>query len=104
MAKLKATPFIIIGGILHLCALIAVETPIMNCEARPECISPASKILVQILMFPMNLISILLHLGGPATSLTFVAIIFNSFVAMTIVWFVFVRPFLWLAKRKDYNE
>jgi hypothetical protein len=94
MNKVKALPFIILGGLAHLCAVVAVNWPVLECESRTECITPVTRVLQNILGFPLNFISRLFSSAGPVTSLTFIAIILNSFVAMTLVWFVLIRPFV----------
>lgn len=101
MGRLMALPFIVIGGILHLCALFAIEIPILNCEARPECVSDGSAVALRILGFPMDVIISIFNLGGrPLTQVMLLAGLLNSFVAMAIVWFALVRPFVVRAKRK----
>lgn len=100
-----ALPVITIGGMLHLGTLIAIELPILNCEARPECISTGNAIALRILGFPMNAIESLFNLGGrPLTQLMLLAGILNSFVAMTIVWFAVVRPIVMYARRRNANS
>lgn len=49
----------------------------------------------------MNVVISIFGLGGhPLTQVMLFAGLLNSFVAMAIVWFVLVRPFVVRAKRK----
>ena len=106
MKKLKVAPFIIVGTLVHLGLGFAVFSKRANCNFQAECLSTAMKVCEQILALPLNLLVEFFHLGGgEQIELLFIYPALNSFLVVTIIWALLVRPFVQRArKRANTNE
>jgi hypothetical protein len=102
MAKLKAIPFILVGTVFHLVLCLAVIATVMSCANPTACESPLTNLWEQILGFPLSLIRMLSHQGySPASEFSIFYIPLNSLLAVTIIWFALVRPFVRHAVKKN---
>jgi hypothetical protein len=102
MIKLKAAPFIVVGILVHLGLCVAVFSLRVNCNFRDQCMSTFARISEQILAMPLSLFFMLLRLGGGApTGFNLLYPIINSIMAVTILWFVLVRPLMQRAARRS---
>jgi hypothetical protein len=102
MVKLKAVPFILMGTVVHLGLCMLVVQAEVECEDRINCVSPLTRIFEQILAFPLSLVRMLFHQNDTlANGFTIFYVIFNSLLAVAIVWFVLVWPFVRYAAKKN---
>lgn len=100
MSKLKSTIFILVVGCLHffgMVALIADRMSRASCNIGPQamCVTPASRVFEAILSFPFFTAAHLLGLDGYFQSLV-PALVLNSLVAATFIWFVTLSGLRWL--------
>lgn len=94
MTKIKAVPFILMGTMLHVGACVAVAVQFFDCDTRSECVSPATRIFADILAFPLILVRwIWQSKDQRMSSGSYLYLLINSLLAVTIVWFV-AKPFL----------
>ena len=92
MPRIKILAFIAIGALVHFGLLLAVIFSRLDCGIQPRCVSRINMLAGDILAFPVNLFSRALYshgvgLGGWYFILMFV----NSILAVTLIWFVFIR-------------
>jgi len=102
MIKIKALPFIVIGTLIHLGLCVGVFSVRMNCNFREQCMPMFAKVSEQILALPLNLLVLLFHVnGGGPGGFTLFFVLLNSLLAVTILWFVLVRPLVRRANKRS---
>lgn len=95
MIKIKPLPFIVIGTLIHLGLCVAVFSVRMNCNFREQCMPLLAKVSEQILALPLYLLVLLFRVnGGGPSGFTLLYVVLNSLLAVTILWFLLVRPFV----------
>jgi hypothetical protein len=100
MNKLKATPFILMVGLIHLFCMIALIGSRISCDrTNSECIGNISRVIEAVLSFPLFTIARLFGLNGAIGGLYFLLVLFNSFLAAVALWFI-VRPFVRRVERR----
>jgi hypothetical protein len=89
MIKIKAIPFILLGTVVHVGLCIANIAADIGCDTRTNCLSMTTRVGAVILGFPANLVSWLWQTeNAKVTSWSFVFLLLNSVLAVTILWFV----------------
>lgn len=100
MSKTKTVLFILAGTLVHFGLMFALVLQRISCDIQPNCVSTTNKVGVAILGFPMNVVMWVLYPhGARADGWFYIFALVNSLVAVTIIWFVFVRLIFGRVKR-----
>ncbi|RDD80993.1 hypothetical protein DVJ77_14945 [Dyella tabacisoli] len=99
MNKIKAIPFIVLGTIVHVMLVATVFGAYISCDTRTNCVSTATRVSATVLSFPINLVSWIWERDDARISSgSFLILLLNSVLAVTIVWF-FLKAIVSLGRK-----
>ena len=94
MSKIKLFAFVLIGALVHFGLLMAVIVSRLDCGIQPNCVSRINMMAGAALAFPINLFTWIFYPHGAGLgSWYFILMFINSLLAVTLIWFVLIRPF-----------
>ena len=97
-SRLSVIAFILVGALVHFGLLFLVIVGGLTCGIQPHCVSRLNEIGGYLLAFPLNLVAWIFRFDPVMLAVNFYILMFlNSLVAVTLIWFVLIRPFF---KRK----
>jgi hypothetical protein len=93
-SRLGVVAFILVGALVHFGLLYQVIVEGLTCGIQPHCVSRLSEIGGYVLAFPLNLVAWVFRFDPMRLWVDFYILMFmNSLVAVTLIWFVLIRPF-----------
>jgi hypothetical protein len=93
-SRLSVVAFVLVGALVHFGLLYQVIVEGLTCGIQPHCVNRLSEIGGYLLTFPLNLVAWVFRFDPVMLGVNFYILMFlNSLVAVTLIWFVLIRPF-----------